>query len=659
MADYQSRDSLESILKEYKIQKKTIDKLYIRTLIDLSREYRFIDNETSFKILDTSLKIVKSNFIGSVEHADIHNMYGNLFFDVSQNGKAVDNYYECLQIHRSLNNPGGVAFSYNDIAYVYYERELYELALKYYQKALPHAKQDDDPHAYIHTCKSLAFTYSRVGKTDSAFYFIDKAINYKADDKYKILGQSYYYKSLIFRRNLKQMDSAKTYVNKSLDVIKDKNLFYWPEGYFALQMELAYLNQKLGLSKKALKNLDLAENYLYKNDLLSKVSDVDVRKARIFMSINNYDSAEIYFKKALWLSSEEDQIYNLIRIYKNLMKTYKFKNSKDSFYLYTNKYLNLKDSILNDDKFRITSFLTTSILQKDSEYENERLTEQNTRQYILIIIIFFLAVFITTLILLRYRNNKKNLTKLEEANKKLTTTNHQLDEANLTKLKFFEIIAHDLKSPVTAFKGSLELVLKDLYSFEEEELKTILGELLVSASQVQDLILSLLTWARIKTGNFNFDISKTNINLLLEAVIKEFSEKSEENDIIINNNLNEDLEIEIDPSLIHTIIKELITNSMKFTRAGGQVNINYRKDHIYHYLIVSDTGIGMADKDIDKLFKIERSWSRIGLKGEKGTGLGLLICKEFIELHGGYINVDSELNEGTEVTITIPVSFSS
>ena len=658
IADYQTRDSLIDIIKDYQVNKRDIDEKYIISHIELSREYRFVDHNTAFKILDTIAPLAKKYFPRRGTNADVYNGYGNLYFDIGDYERSVQNYYECLKIHRQSGAVGGVSFSYNDIAYVFYSQGLYQLALKFYKKAYQFALEDSEDYAQIHTLKNLGLTYARLGETDSAFFCLNQTFRF--DDTRKDffkLSQTYFYMGLIHKRNRDDLDSAKYYFEKAIEVFQINAPLYWSEGYYSVKLNLAEVNYQLGNYVLAQKNINEAEEYLFRKALITKIPEVDLTRAKIFYSQGELDSAETYLKKAFWISNEEMQIGNISNIYKNLALVYREKKQLDSFLIYHDKYHSIKDSLNQSNISKSLSTMRSNLFIDESEMENAKLQKQNKIQLILLLIVFVLSIVIIALLITRYNSTQKILIKLEEKNKELTDTNLKLDEAISTKVKFFEIMAHDLKSPISAFEGTLSLLSSDFKSFSQKEVGDILTELHSTSQQVQELLSSLLTWARIKVGSFKFNIQMDNISLLFVNIESYFKEKIKAKKIDLIVDVEKDLFIEIDSNLINTAIKEILSNSIKFTKEYGAIEIKHSMDKMYHYFVFTDTGIGMGENDLDKLFRIENSWSRPGLSGEKGTGLGLLICKEYIELHGGYIEVDSQINEGTSVTFTLPISF--
>lgn len=200
-------------------------------------------------------------------------------------------------------------------------------------------------------------------------------------------------------------------------------------------------------------------------------------------------------------------------------------------------------------------------------------------------------------------------------------------------------------------------MLNEYDHFTKEEIYEVIKELHTSADHVQHLIMSLLTWARLKTGNFAFNQAPTDLRILVTIQAGNFDKKIEKKYIILRNLIEQNQKLNIDPKLFGWIVNELLENAIKFTPDEGEIVISKEEDLLNYYFIINDSGIGISKSEQEKLFNLERTYSKIGLQGEKGTGLGLIICKGFIELHGGSIDIESVVDEGTKAKISLPKSF--
>ena len=238
-----------------------------------------------------------------------------------------------------------------------------------------------------------------------------------------------------------------------------------------------------------------------------------------------------------------------------------------------------------------------------------------------------------------------------EAIEKYTT---KLKELNQTKDKFFSIIAHDLKSPFQGLLGYSQILKTEYETITEEEKLFFIngiGELSQSAFR---LLENLLEWSRMQTGRIAFDPEVFLLNNELTATFFLLSQTASNKDIELQNNIDSDVSVYADKNMLATIIRNLISNSIKFTKQGGRITISSELDNNNVKITVTDTGIGIKQEDLEKLFKLDKNFSTNGTNKEEGTGIGLLLCKEMVEKHGGKIWVESKMGEGSKFIFTIP-----
>ncbi|MGB9770546.1 MAG: ATP-binding protein [Candidatus Kapaibacteriota bacterium] len=243
--------------------------------------------------------------------------------------------------------------------------------------------------------------------------------------------------------------------------------------------------------------------------------------------------------------------------------------------------------------------------------------------------------------------------KVEE---ELRQSEQKLRELNATKDKFFSIIAHDLKNPIGAFKNVLELLYENFNDFTKEEILEIIEPLKESSTQLFSLLENLLLWSRAQTGRIQIepiefdivDLIRQNINLLqLQAANKQ---------IKIEMDVPERIFVLADINSITTVLRNLISNAIKFTQPNGKIVVSATSKNNFAEVCVEDTGVGMSKETMEKLFRIDVHHTSLGTANEKGTGLGLIVCKEFVEANGGQIWVESKEGKGSKFYFTIPLA---
>ncbi len=274
---------------------------------------------------------------------------------------------------------------------------------------------------------------------------------------------------------------------------------------------------------------------------------------------------------------------------------------------------------------------------------------------LIIISSIFLLVFIFG-VQQRYARRLQRLVAIRT--KELKESENRLTELNITKDKFFGIIAHDLKSPFNSILGLSEVLLSNYMKLSDKEKLDILKNLQVVSHRSVNLLDNLLNWARIQNGSIPFEPEKFNITNLVRDNLILFDSSASKKEIELINLIERNIHVYADKNMINTIIRNLFSNAIKFTYSGGRVVIIAKEKTGEVEITVKDNGMGMSKQSIDKLFSIDEMITTKGTKEETGTGLGLILCKEFIEKNNGIIKVSSYKNTGTRVLFTLPVSHS-
>jgi signal transduction histidine kinase len=234
-----------------------------------------------------------------------------------------------------------------------------------------------------------------------------------------------------------------------------------------------------------------------------------------------------------------------------------------------------------------------------------------------------------------------------------------LIELNATKDKFFSIIAHDLKSPFYSIIGLSEHLVKFVKEKEYEKIGEFADIILQSSNRVMDLLTNLMEWSQLQSGRMDFNPVHFDIVSLIREVTLLLKDTAEQKSIILENTLPANVHITADKEMISTVLRNLISNALKFTPTGGKILISAVTGQNEVTIIVQDNGVGISKDRIDKLFNITESYSTPGTQKEKGTGLGLILCKEFIEKNNGKIWVESEVGIGSSFCISLPTSVGS
>ncbi len=244
---------------------------------------------------------------------------------------------------------------------------------------------------------------------------------------------------------------------------------------------------------------------------------------------------------------------------------------------------------------------------------------------------------------------------IQTQREKLQDANKQLTEANTTKDKFFSIIAHDLKNPFNTLLTYSATLVKQFNLLDKNEIKKGLETLHNTSKRGYNLLVDLLTWARSQSGKIEINCDNIDLNQISHENVSLLSERAKEKGIKIYSEVEDNVFAYADKNMVSTVIRNLLTNAVKFTSAGGEVKISaqHTGDHIH--ITIADTGIGICKENIKKLFRLDTFYRTMGTEKEKGTGLGLILCREFVEKLDGKIWIESELGKGSRFIFTLPL----
>ncbi|MCE1188547.1 MAG: PAS domain-containing sensor histidine kinase [Ignavibacteria bacterium] len=247
-----------------------------------------------------------------------------------------------------------------------------------------------------------------------------------------------------------------------------------------------------------------------------------------------------------------------------------------------------------------------------------------------------------------------DITEIKSLEEQLRKHEAELVKINNSKDQFFSIIAHDLRSPFHTLLNISEILYSEFGTMPQNETLRFISILYNEQKRVFSLVQNLLQWARIHNGSIEFAPDQHNLR---ETIIEEaaiFKTIAEEKQIVLLTAIKKDIDFRYDENMLSTIVRNLLSNAIKFTHPGGKVLIKVLENEIGIRIIVQDTGIGMEADDVAKLFHVGSHYSTPGTNNEKGTGLGLVLVKEFVNLHKGDIKVESQLGIGTTFTVTLP-----
>lgn len=250
--------------------------------------------------------------------------------------------------------------------------------------------------------------------------------------------------------------------------------------------------------------------------------------------------------------------------------------------------------------------------------------------------------------------NVRDITERKHAEQIIKENEIHLKELNATKDRFFSIIGHDLRSPFNSVIGFSNLIVDKIQKQDYEGIEKYATIIQDSAQRAMNLLMNLLEWSQAQTGKIEFNPEYIELASVIDEVLELLNDSAQQKSITIYKKLPDNIPLFADKAMINTILRNLISNGIKFTKTGGEIIISTEQKEKQFIVSVADNGVGIKKEDVDKLFRIDYAYSTVGTNRETGTGLGLLLCKDFIEMHGGKIWIESEFEKGSIFNFSIP-----
>ena len=582
-----------------------------------------------------------------------------------------------LMLAESLKDQRFEARVINESGVLYRKIDMFEMALSQHQTALKMYEQINDT-------MGIAFVYSNLGTLFLVLQDYQKARQYHLDALHLklALGDSlqmaYSYRAAALAyQAMKQPDSARLLLDQALAIYKSKNDEL---GQANIYYRLGNLLIETGSAP------DLALHYYARGlDIYSKfqrqygsaISSYEMGK--VYIRLGENDLARKYLEDALRLAKNAKIHSTMMDAYLALsLLSNDVGKHREAFDFYRS-YSSLRDSLFSERTEK-------NIAEMQSKYQHDKqqneillLRQQNqlmlkeqklNNAYLLILALGILSVFIISVIsYFRYREKQKTNLQLQaevqqrkENEQKLEVSQKELRHANATKDKFFSIISHDLKSPFNGIMGFAELLETDYDYLDDEERKEMIHEIRKASDNTFMLLEDLLAWSRSQRGLITCKPTAVKLINLFRYTLEITSSAANRKNVHINVDVDENIIVCADQNMLTTILRNLISNAIKYSQKDGTIvlaarpHYNDEKSQSKQFVEISvaDTGVGISTENLNRLFRIEEKLRTVGTANETGTGLGLIICKEFVEIHGGTISVVSKEDEGSTFTFTMP-----
>ncbi|WP_339753817.1 tetratricopeptide repeat-containing sensor histidine kinase [uncultured Winogradskyella sp.] len=579
---------------------------------------------------------------------------------------AIDNYNRSRKYYLQISDTLGVAKVSNSVGLIEIKRGNYAVGLKNSLSAINIFEKLGLRNELSSAYNNLAEAYFKTNQIDKAIDF-----NFKALDVRKVIKDSKGIKAST--KNIADLYSIRKEHRKAIEYYENVLGILNPETDQDLRGEIL---PKLGSEYLRFNEYDKASMYLSEGlkynrkqgnnegllRALNAVGKLNLQKRKVKL-------AELQLNEAYAIAQKIDNKTELLKNYKLHIALDSTRGYFQNAFFWQNKYYDLKEALAKVDQpvfptdVDPLNLSNTNTLEDDlntvkpkthtkTSWLNSPLTLYGT--------IAALAILLTLLLFSwlkaeKYKDTlveqKDKLAQEQQRNDAILEQTHHLEEVNQVKDKLFSIVSHDLKDSISSIKAFLDLLKED--SISKEEFNDLIPELSENANNASSLLFNLLNWSKSQMQNLEPKPDLFNIQEVFHNKMALVEQKVEDKRIVLIDESQRDF-VYADKSMLEIVIQNLITNAVKFSRTGDVITVSNQDVNGKSLICVEDTGVGISRENIDKLFNANKNFTTVGTKNEKGTGLGLTIAKDLVELNDGRIWVESTQNVGSKFFIELP-----
>jgi len=651
-----------------KLEKEVFDTSKVNLSFTIAQLYTNYNSDSSFVYFKNALTISQQNNLNHKEPESLFEIA--LYFENSGNyEKAIINLSEALLHFEKTNTKDKVALVNNHIGYNYSRLYKNELALEHYLKSLSINKEINDEIGIARNYRSIGnLYYYQVNYVDAKEYY-NKALEiYERLKDEKGIADCYTYMGNV-ESDSENMDIGFEYYARSNTILEKLNDALGIAGNYN---NIGYNNLSLKKYKDALIYFEKALEKLLGSNEQEFLALVYMNIAGVHINLNNFQNAIDNSVKSLELSKKYGNLSYEADNLENLSNAYLGLGNKNKALNYLKLCNTIKDSIINKNHANKAQLLHALNELEKSKYTIDELSDlahvdklkiESEKKIITVLIVAIFVFAILTILLFIQRYSKKNaFISLKEKNKEIYLMNNEilkqrenLKQLNATKDKLFSIIAHDLRSPFNSISGFTNLMIENNDEYDSDKRLKHLNIVKKASSNALELLDNLLNWSHLQSGSIQYSPQKVDLLKEVEGVISFVKIQAIHKQINIINNISNNVYVFADLNMLKTVLRNLISNAIKFTETGGEVEIYSEVNLDIVKISIKDTGIGIPEDVMKKLFVFEDDYSSSGTENEEGSGIGLALCKDFIDKHKGEFYVKSKVNEGSEFTFTLPI----
>lgn len=565
--------------------------------------------DTAKTLLYEAIEICKKNGNKKEESSSL-NTLGNIYLDLSDTKEALNCYLTALKLSEEVGDKKNIPMRLVNIGRAHLSDKNWEQAQNYFSRAIEACELVDNKNSAAFALLNMGQLYYQMNRIDSAKIFYEKAL---AVEKNSIHSQN--------RRDI---------LRELAQVHERMGDYEWADKYL----------------KECLNSSRLAQDYKSEINCLVKFSLLKQRQ-------KEWQAAISYAELGLYKADSIHVLESINDVYSALAQSYAGANNFEKAFEYQQLYKRTSDSIFNLHKSEQMQEMQTKYEVQQKENENTLLKQKEiekdkhiqTQRGIIVgtTIIIFLVGFLTISL---YRSRRRE----KEINQELQEKNALLEDLNIIKDKLFSIIGHDLRSPIHSLRSILSLLSDKTMS--EEQVRMLFPKLIKEVDYTSNLLENLLQWAKSQLQGIKAQIKPIDIQEITVATVNLLQEIADKKEIRVVNEINTPVIAMGDEEMIKTVIRNLLVNALKFTNPKGEIRITCKTTDNQIEIGILDNGLGMNKDVLSQLFK--GNLTTRGTQNEKGTGLGLLMVKDFVEKNKGSIHVESEVGKGSEFYVTLP-----
>jgi signal transduction histidine kinase len=552
------------------------------------------------------------------------NFIGNDYSDLGQYDQAYYFFSQSYRIGRLINDSIRITIALHNLGGVFRQLEQHELALNYFDLSKKISEKINDLDGIPYSLEAIGTVYARKKEFSKAKDAYERALKLIRERKITVIeprvltrlgelsaDQNDYTKALAY------FDSASLLHTNTANELGLAEVDYGKAMVFIAQKKYAEATALINSSMSTARSLNAVKLYM---DCLQTLGQVEELK-------KNYAGALSFFKQHKVM---RDSLFNsgmMEKVYREQVR-YATEN-KDEQIAELSKVKEQREKELSEQK---------ELVQRQSFVRN-----------ILVVVMALTGILLFTV----YRSGQRRIRinkLLIEHQEEIKKRSFELEQLNKVKDKFFSIISHDLRSPINALSSILDLV--DRKQITTEEFTKVAHELRLRVNNTKTLINNLLDWALLQMDNLKIQMERIDLHAIVQENITTVS-SLQLKEVSVENRIDAQTYALGDPNMINLVFRNLIMNGMKFTEAGGRIVVESKDEGNYYRISVTDNGVGIAPEIQKILFDKTAGYSTRGTANEKGTGLGLILCKEFIERNGGKIWMESEPGKGSTFYFTL------